>query len=220
MDTILTLLSKKTISHSIIILKFKPNKKIKFKAGQYLNLLIPSGKNILKKPFSIASSPDQKDIEFIIKIVQNGQASNFFNKLRLGETIKTGKPLGSFTIPYAIKNKNLIFFSSGAGISPIRSMIYSLLKDEKILTISLYIIQKAEQELILKSELTSLANKDIRFRFKYSNSLLKTVGETTKNDTYHLNEFYICGGPSFVSKTSKMLTEKNVPKQYTHFEKY
>ena len=114
MDTILTLLSKKTISRSIIILKFKPSKRIRFKAGQYLDLLIPSNKAIVKKPFSIASDPSQKDIELIIKIVQNGQASNFFKKIKLGETIKTNKPSGSFLIPYTKKKTNLVFFSSGA----------------------------------------------------------------------------------------------------------
>lgn len=216
MDTILTLLSKKTISRSIIILKFKPSKRIRFKAGQYLDLLIPSNKAIVKKPFSIASDPSQKDIELIIKIVQNGQASNFFKKIKLGETIKTNKPSGSFLIPYTKKKTNLVFFSSGAGISPIRSMIYSALKNKKILTINLYLTQKNKREFILKDELTSLANKNNRFIFKYSSNLLKTMDKITNNN----NEFYICGSPSFVSKTSEMLIKKNVPKQQIHFEKY
>src|SRR5208283_4949130 len=89
-----------------------------FKAGQYLSLSVirRDGKKI-RKPFSISNSPLNKNkyVEFCIKIIQDGLASEFLKTLKKGDRLELFGPLGKFFVPSL--DRNLIFIASGVGIA-------------------------------------------------------------------------------------------------------
>lgn len=219
MNIILTLLSKKTIAPSIEMLRLQPYKKINFKAGQCLNLLIPSDNSLVERSFSIASEPNQEIIELIVRIVNGGLASTFLQNLQPGDVLKAKGPKGSFVIPQSNSAAKLIFFSSGTGIAPIRSMIRDILINRKQPSIFLCITQGHEGEFLLKNEFDDLARDYGDFHFEYSVDPLKTAVQITQQnkDGY---EFYICGGPIFVSEINKTLIAGGIREHQIHLEKY
>lgn len=219
MDIILNLLSKKTIAPSIIMLQLQPDKKIDFQAGQYLNLLIPSGRDTVEKAFSVASDPGQETIEFIVRIIDGGLASTFLKNLRAGDAIGAKGPKGSFVISRPNPAGQLIFFSSGTGIAPIRSMIRDVLVNRKPLPIFFYITQENEGEFLLKNELKDLARQCNNFHFEYNADPLKTVARITQQNNDG-DVFYVCGGPIFVSKIRTALTVNGIQEHQIHFERY
>ena len=219
MDIILTLLSKKTITPSMVMFRFRPNKKISFLAGQYLNLLIPNGQNMVKKPFSIASNPNQETLEFIVRIIDGGLASAFLKNLRPGNTLKAKGPRGSFVISRPNRAGRLIFFSSGTGIAPMRSMINYLLADQKSPFVFLYITRKKGERLPLKNEWGDLlVNNRDKFQYRYSADTSAEITKTIRRNKTD-GEFYVCGNPIFVSKIKKALMHKGIRGRRIHFEK-
>lgn len=217
MNLTLTLLSKNTLAPSIEFVRFKPNKKISFKAGQHLNLFIPTSYGAVGRPFSIASAPHHKTIELIVKIIPGGLASFFFQNIKPGDTVKAKGANGSFTIPAFDQPTQFIFFSSGTGLAPIRSMILDILKNKKVISIFLCIAQNDNEESLLKNELIDLARNYNNFFFEYSANSIKTAANIAKKDN---NEFYICGGSTFVSEINKTLITSGIKKHKIHFEKY
>jgi len=98
-------------------------------------------------------------------------------------------------------------------------MIRDILINRKPLPIFFYITQENEREFLLKNELEDLTNNYSSFQFEYGTDPLKTVIQITRQNKAD-DEFYICGGPMFVSKISRALIVRGIKKNRIHFEKY
>ena len=105
-------------------IKIKSPKNFKFKAGQYISISFPIKNSKIRRPYSIASSPNKKEfLEICVKRVEKGPASNFICDLSQGDKIEFLGPMGNFIIQNNSKQKDLIFISTGTGIGPFKSMI-------------------------------------------------------------------------------------------------
>ena len=184
-----------------------------------MSLLIPSSTGAVERSFSIASDPGQETIDFIVRIVAGGLASTFLHNLQPRDVIKAKRPKGLFVIPRSSSAAKLMFFSSGTGIAPIRSIIRDILINKKTLPIFFCIAQENEREFLLKNEFDELARLYDNFHFEYSTDSLKIAAQITQQNKTG-DEFYICGGPTFVSAISGTLIAGGTPKHQIHFEKY
>ncbi len=104
----------------------------RFIAGQYLNLkFIIDGKEI-RRAYSISSSPNNQELRVAIKAVQNGLVSTYANeKMKVGDKMEVGTPEGRFTFePKADNQKNYAAFAAGSGITPVMSILHSVLENE------------------------------------------------------------------------------------------
>ncbi len=104
------------------------NNKIKFLAGQYIQLEIPgTGQN---RAFSIASGPEadgNEEIELQIRRVPGGLASKYvFEDLKLKDKVKFAGPFGRFVLRKQFDNP-ILFLAGGTGLAPIKSMIIDAL---------------------------------------------------------------------------------------------
>ena len=97
-------------------------KEISFLAGQYLILLIPSKGETISRLYSIASPPWQKNsFELVVELFDGGVGSTYLKNLKIRDKVLFKGPAGMFTLKETYKNK--VFFATGTGIAPIRSMI-------------------------------------------------------------------------------------------------
>lgn len=132
---ILELKEKIKISPDIYDFIFKPNQKLKFLAGQYMEWTLAHAHNDsrgMRRYFTIASSPENQNLRLGIKFYDN---SSSFKKsllsLELGDKIVASQLAGDFVLPKD-KNKKMIFIAGGIGVTPFRSMAEHLLdKNEK-----------------------------------------------------------------------------------------
>jgi ferredoxin--NADP+ reductase/benzoate/toluate 1,2-dioxygenase reductase subunit len=101
-------------------------KGMEFEAGQHILLGEPI--NIHKREYSIYSGTEDKNLEVLIKEVEDGTVSKQLKKLKGGDLLEIEGPLGFFSIdPEMIKQKRkFLFVASGTGIAPFHSMIKSI----------------------------------------------------------------------------------------------
>ncbi len=136
--------------------ELKPN--YAFIAGQYVNLRLTLDGKEIRRAYSICSSPESGELRIAVKAVKNGAFSQFANtKLKAGDVLEVGKPEGKFTFePQADRQKNYVAFVAGSGITPVISILKSVLKNEPKSSFVLVYGNKSPEETIFYQELHDL----------------------------------------------------------------
>ena len=71
----------------------------KFIPGQYITIQKKIDKDILRRAYSICSSPNSSELRVAIKEVENGTFSVYANKsLKVGDILEVSVPEGRFTL--------------------------------------------------------------------------------------------------------------------------
>ncbi|MBF6607256.1 MAG: ferredoxin--NADP reductase [Flavobacterium sp.] len=207
----------------------------KFTAGQYLNLKLTLDGEEIRRAYSICSSPTNDELRIAIKGLKNGVFSQFANKnLQVGDLIEVGTPEGTFTfIPDANRQKNYAAFAAGSGITPIMSIIHSVLEQEPKSTFVLVYGNKTPDETIFHQELHDLELKYTgRLFIHYVYSQAKVDGElfgridksvvnfvlNNKHKEIEFDKFYLCGPEEMIVLVADLLKERNVKEKDIKFE--
>lgn len=67
--------SRRDISSDLWIVRIRPEEKIPFAPGQYVTVGLPQGKRLVERPYSVASSPSDAELEFFLELVPGGHLS-------------------------------------------------------------------------------------------------------------------------------------------------
>lgn len=228
-----SLIEKKFFTPDVLFLKFKLREgKLSFSAGQYLQLKIGDQ----RRCYSIASPEHLKDsFEFVIRLLPEGLASNFFRDLKVGEFAKFLGPFGVFTLKSNDKNK--IFFAGGTGIAPIRSQIFTLFHKNCKASLILFWGLKTKESVYFFEEFKKLSENYKNFSFKICLDEEKDFSNLDKNyffegrvqnaflewkENRNLNEFeyYLCGPPKMVEALKEFLLNLGIQKENVVFERF
>jgi ring-1,2-phenylacetyl-CoA epoxidase subunit PaaE len=213
--------------------ELKPN--YTFIAGQYVNIRLTLDGKEIRRAYSICSSPESGELRIAVKAVKEGAFSQFANtKLKAGDVLEVGKPEGKFILePEANTQKNYVAFVSGSGITPVLSIIKSVLKSEPKSSFVLVYGNKTPEDTIFHQELHDLHLQYVsRFFVHYVYSKVKAdealFGRIDKSVVnYVLNnkhaalefeKFYLCGPEDMIDTVSNVLKEKNVKESAIKFE--
>ena len=207
----------------------------KFIAGQYVNLRLTLDGKEIRRAYSLCSSPNSGELRIAVKTVKNGQFSNFANEnLKLGDIIEVGQPEGRFVFePNHSNQKNYAGFVAGSGITPVMSILKSVLEDEPNSTFVLVYGNKSPEQTIFYDELHELQLKYVgRFfvHFVYSqvraeNELFGRIDKANinfiinnKHKEKEFEKFYLCGPEDMINLASTVLREHNIPEKNIKFE--
>jgi NAD(P)H-flavin reductase len=104
----------------LVHLRFPAGIRVKFKAGQHLNLILDNGE---RRDFSMANPPCESDgAQLHIRHVLGGAFTGYvFEGLKRGDILKAELPFGDFTLRDS--NKPILFVAGSTGFAPIKSMI-------------------------------------------------------------------------------------------------
>jgi ring-1,2-phenylacetyl-CoA epoxidase subunit PaaE len=213
--------------------ELKPN--YKFKAGQYINLKLTLDGNEIRRAYSICSSPESDELRIAIKVVKNGVFSQFANKsLNSGDTLEIGTPEGNFTFdPDFERQKNYAAFAAGSGITPVLSIIKSVLQSEPKSAFVLVYGNKSKDDTIFYNELHQLQLDYVgRFFVHYIYSQAKVEGDlfgriekstvnfvlNNKHKEKEFDKFYLCGPEEMITEVSNTLKEHNIAEKNIKFE--
>jgi len=206
-----------------------------FTAGQYVNLKLTLDGKEIRRAYSICSSPDSGELRIAIKAVKNGFFSTFANKqLAVGNLIEVGTPEGRFTFePNASTQKSYSAYVAGSGITPVMSILQTVLEQEPQSTFVLVYGNKSAEETIFYDKLNELHQKYVgRFFLYYVFSQSKldghlfgridrsTVNFVVKNKHKELDfdTFYICGPNEMITTVTDILKENQIPEDKIKFE--
>jgi ring-1,2-phenylacetyl-CoA epoxidase subunit PaaE len=206
-----------------------------FVAGQYINLKLTLDGKEIRRAYSICSSPNSSELRIAIKSVKQGTFSKFANdNLKAGDIIEVGQPEGKFTFePSSEKQKNYAAFVAGSGITPVLSILQSVLENEPNSSFVLIYGNKTPEETIFHNQLHELQLKYVgRFFVHYVYSQAKIEGElfgriekstinfvlNNKHKEKEFDKFYLCGPEEMINLVSNVLKEHNIADKNIKFE--
>ena len=196
-------------------LRLVDGQKIKFKAGQYIQLVappFPGNPEPVFRAYSLASSPsEQEAVELIIGYKETGIVTVYVHKfLAVGDKVTFNGPFGDYLRD---SDAEIILVAAGTGIAPIRSILYQI-RDEQIKRkTTLFFGARTEADMICAEDLYEFEKTIHDFTFK---PVLSRVGEdsawqgdrgrvTDSIEKYLADgenkEAYICGSPAMDQST-------------------
>jgi ferredoxin/flavodoxin---NADP+ reductase len=115
------------------MVRLDPGAEFTFVPGQYATLGIERGARRLERPYSIVSSPYEKELEFFFELVPQGATTPPLYDLQLGDKVLVRKVAkGRFTLDCAHPERtNHFMVSTVTGVAPFVSYVRTLFKDWK-----------------------------------------------------------------------------------------
>jgi NAD(P)H-flavin reductase/ferredoxin len=108
---------------ALVHLRFPAGIRVRFKAGQHLNLILPNGE---RRDFSMANPPRESDgAQLHIRHVPGGAfTSTVFHELKRGDLLRAEIPFGDFFLRDS--DKPILFVAGSTGFAPIASIIQDM----------------------------------------------------------------------------------------------
>lgn len=192
-----------------------------YKQGQYLTLRFNIKGDEERRAYSMSSSPIESTLKVSVKRVEKGKVSNHIaDKVKVGDTVEVMPPQGRFFTELNAENRKTYYlFGAGSGITPLMSIIKTVLEVEPQSSVFLLYGNRNEESIIFKNELDQLEKK-YRGQFIAENILSQPKKEKPKG----LSSLFKKGNISWTGKIGR-IDSKNVmrflaehPAQYKNIE--
>lgn len=208
-----------------------------FTQGQYLTLRAEIDGEEVRRSYSICSGIDDSHLRVGIRAIEGGVFSNFANtRLQAGDVIDVMPPQGEFHTPLnPAQAKNYMCICAGAGITPILSIVKSILATEPESRVTLLYGNRNSGTVMFREELGFLKNRYMT-RLNWVNILSREeqdaevlhgrlnnrkgaeLGRKHLIDIAATDEFFLCGPESMISEVSRGLREFGVNESRIHYE--
>ncbi len=150
----------------------EPNGKVAvFRAGQYISVEADIDGICISRPFSIASPPDDSYRENYYDLTVRTKDDGFLapwvmKNWAVGSIVQTSDPQGYFHYESLRDLDTLVCLAGGSGVTPFRSMIPDLLRNEPDVSIVLLYGVTSPNEVLFREDWPQMVSKyPQRFRF-------------------------------------------------------
>ena len=206
-----------------------------FTAGQHVNVSVPGGDGV-RRSYSICSPQGSGRLRIAIKRIPDGTFSSFaLGAMAPGDELDVMTPAGRFTPRLDPANaKHYVAIAAGSGITPIISIIASILQTEPASRITLVYGNRTSQTVMFLDDLADL--KDVYpDRLHLVHVLSREARETdllsgrideprlqsfldtlVPPDT--VDEWYLCGPLELVTMARRVLLGRGVDRGHIHSE--
>jgi CDP-4-dehydro-6-deoxyglucose reductase len=204
-----------------------------FKPGQFISLQLPVGDEVLTRPYSIASNPEEGNLlEICLNLVPGGPGSHYLFARGLGEVLRFTGPWGTFVFDQP-PQAECVFIADGTGIAPIRPMLRRALAFSRSLPVRLVYSAPSERDLLYREEWETWRKNCDRFVFT---PLLSRPSEGWQGlhgplveyverryilqDEDRSRHFYICGVGQQVTQLRDLLRRAGYQRRAVQYEKW
>jgi len=212
----------------------------KYQSGQYLTFRLYIMGKEHRRAYSLSSSPLKDEyLTITSKRVAGGAVSNWLNEnVKPGDELEVMPPLGRFIPTIDPRSqKNYIFFSGGSGITPVFSIMRTVLIAEPHCTCTLFYGNRNAESIIFHREL-----KELKEQYGERLQLIHTIDQysdtwqgysgmidrtkatyflnTYCKDTYAHAQYFICGPTAMMHEVEQALRDKLIPKENIHIERF
>lgn len=219
-------------------------RRFRYRPGQFLTLRLQDGESLLKRSYSISSSPNaDSSLQITIKRILDGKISNYLaDTIREGDALTVLPPQGSFFRTSLRKPRLYICFAAGSGITPIFSILKTVLLKSPESRIVLVYANRDEDSVIFSAALDELASRhpaqfSVRHVLSQPRSLLigsagrlngsKVVSLLNEIEDAHggsspqlPKEYYVCGPTAFMNLVEGVLRSREVAPERIHLEAF
>ncbi|MGE0226029.1 MAG: ferric reductase-like transmembrane domain-containing protein, partial [Acetobacteraceae bacterium] len=180
----------------------------------FINRPGPAGRHWELHPFSISSSPTERDLRLSARMV--GDFTNSLANLRPGESIEVIGPFGGFTPHRHARFRRLVCIGSGIGITPFLSMIRFEASNDDFRRIWLWYVARGIEDAPYDEELRKGVETADSW-VDYELWLTSERGRLTASHVFEALEDFddfavmLCGSPQFIRGMSKQFLDQGLP---------
>jgi len=208
----------------------------RFAPGQYLTFRRHFDNAEIRRSYSICASPGEGELRVAIKKVDEGKFSTYAHSgLKAGDVLDVMPPMGKFTPKKpATTHKEYLAFASGSGITPIMSIMKTVLENEPESSFTLVYGNRSRNTIIFREAIEALKNKYmLRLRLyhvlsrEYMDIPLfsgrinaEKCAEFCKSliDVSSIDEAFICGPEEMILSVRQQLVDLGMPSADVHIE--
>ena len=205
------LIHKQPLNEGVLRVRFKTD--LAWFAGQYTSVWKNASEG---RSFSIASMPEEGEVEFHIRRRPDGVISSWLeHELQEGGSCQLSEARGHCFYTRGSGDETLVLAGTGTGLAPLYGVARQALASEHRGDIHLYAASGSPDELYLVDELAGLAERYNNFHYHpvvkrvvvshprlHQGDLVEIVSRRHTNLKQH--RVYLCGAPSMVKKLQKM----------------
>jgi ring-1,2-phenylacetyl-CoA epoxidase subunit PaaE len=210
-----------------------------FKSGQHLTLRSTIGGEEVRRNYSLCTAPAEGDWMVTVKRIGGGLFSNWVgDQLKPGDTVEVMAPHGSFTTEFhTAKPRHLVGIAGGSGITPVISLIRTLLREEPQSRFTLFYGNRDSSSIIFLETLAGLKDKHLgRFEIYHfldsedqdielfngmlSRERLEQAIAALVPDAAAVDGWFICGPGPMMDAAEGALLDRNIPKERIHIERF
>jgi len=132
----------------------------RFTPGQYLTLKQDVSGQDLRRSYSICAGADDGELRVGVRRVEGGAFSSWVHgELKAGDVIEVFPPQGRFCLPEAKGPRHVLGIAGGSGITPILSIMKTLLAREPESRFTLIYANRRQASTMFKEEIEDLKNR-------------------------------------------------------------
>jgi ring-1,2-phenylacetyl-CoA epoxidase subunit PaaE len=206
-----------------------------FIPGQNITLKKSFNGEEIRRSYSICSCLSENELRVAVKKVPEGIFSTFANEqLQIGDVLEVLPPTGNFYMPIiASQKKNYVFIAAGSGITPVISLIKTILATEKESNVTLLYGNKGLASVIFREQLEALKDKYLQ-RFNIHHVFSRETVESAFNsgringekletlsrlvNFNSVDNFFICGPEPLIYSAKDFLLKWGIDPDKIHFE--
>ena len=207
-----------------------------YSSAQFLTFQLHINEKKYLRSYSLSSCPLLNEpLQTTVKRVKDGVVSNYMiDHLKQGDTILSRKPAGRFFKPPGdLKAKHYYLFAAGSGITPIFSIIKTVLSCDKNNQVTLFYANRNENSIIYEEELKKWSERFSAFKIihilsqaqqpnsrhiqgRLNEEILKKYLNLKKNNEL----FYLCGPEGFMQIVESFLIAQAINTTQIHKETF
>jgi CDP-4-dehydro-6-deoxyglucose reductase len=222
----LRLITRETIADGVVDTRFAllDPPTLPFRAGQFMTLAVgkdPTGRDV-RRSYSIASRADAGDVlRFIIRILPQGVASDFWRDLAVGAQVAMTGPHGFFTLD-PVHAGDVVFAATGTGLAPVLPMLAELATRQEPGRREVFWGLRREVDLFVPDEVAAVcADAGATLHTYLSGPQGAWSGERgritdpvlTALPTWNDPTFYIVGNGSMINELKKALMARGIDRK-------
>lgn len=210
-----------------------------FQSGQFLTLLVESKGTKHRRPYSLCSAPNELPrLGVAVKKVSEGLISGILvDQLKVGDQIEVLPPQGNFKFePDQSLKRHIVLFGAGSGITPLFSILKTVLTEEPNSIVSLVYANRDAQSIIFNEDLCALekeysdrlkivhilehGNDSVIYKGLLTNTLAIHILGTLQKAGYSSAEYFLCGPNGFMEVVKSALQDTGVKTGNIHRESF
>ncbi len=207
-----------------------------YQPGQYLTLRTTLDGEEVRRSYSICAGVPDGELRVAVKTVPGGRFSTWANEtLKAGDTIDAMTPMGRFTAPIEPdKAKSYVLFAAGSGITPVMSILRTVLALEPDSDVTLFYGNRTTGSIIFREQLEDLKNRHMgRLRVFHVLSREKQDVELFQGridgakagrlldglcDAADIDHLFVCGPEAMIEGVRDAAEQRGLDKTRVHFE--
>lgn len=212
----------------LFVLKSKENKELSyFEAGSYIPVFVNIDGNIIERPYSICSSPNDSingKYEIVVKKNDGGYIStHIIDNWKINDEVLIGCPKEAEVFNELRDSQNVIALAGGVGITPFLSMAKAIVDGDNNHSLTIFYGANTYDELLFKDEFNELekqSNGKVKLIKVIANEEVKDCEKgfinldiIKKYNNLDNPTFFISGPPAMIKAMYKTLEPLNLKRK-------